>query len=467
MIKWTREIMNVLLINPPHVLSTKNAWYDIMSVMPPLGLAWIASVLERDGHRVKILDANALRLVPQQVPPWVREQGPFELVGITATTPLITSALTIARLLKTQCPDTPIVLGGVHPTVLPEGVLRESAVDFVVRGEGENTVRELAAGRPREEIAGISYRQQGATVHNPDRPLIADLDELPLPAYHLLPMAKYRPAAGAAKRTPATSVLATRGCPGRCSFCYRIFGPRLRVRSGRQVAAEVQFLQERYGIKEVCFYDDTFTASKREVQAFCAAIGEMRLDLTWSCFSRIDTFDEDTFRIMKHSGCHQVKNCCREILVNLNKRLPLDRVETVIRATQRLGLEVRAAFMLGSPGETEQTLEENIRFAIGLDPDLAIFNITTPFPGTEMYQWAEEHGYLRTQDWDQYNFAFPVMDLPTVSAATVLRYYRKAHRRFYLRPKLVWRQLARFRTLHSWSSGLRALRMLFRSASTH
>ena len=136
----------------------------------------------------------------------------------------------------------------------------------------------------------------------------------------------------------------------------------MRVRSGRHVAAEVRLLQGRYGIKEMCFYDDTFTAARREVQAFCTAVREMRLDLTWSCFSRIDTFDEEAFRIMKQSGCHQVmygvENCCRDILENLNKRLPLDRVETVIRATQRLGLRFRTAFMLGSPGETEQTLEE-------------------------------------------------------------------------------------------------------------
>jgi radical SAM superfamily enzyme YgiQ (UPF0313 family) len=461
--------MNVLLINPPHVLRKGNSWYDIMSTMPPLGLAWIAAVLEQDGHQVQILDANALGVIPERVPQWVREHGPFELVGITATTPLISRALSIARCLKAEYPSVPIVLGGVHPTVLPDEVLGEPAVDLVVRGEGENTMREIAAERPWAEIAGISFRRDGATVHNPDRELIANLDDLPLPAYHLLPMHKYRPAAGAAKRTPAISVLATRGCPGRCTFCYRIFGPRLRVRSGGQVAAEVQFLQEHYGIKEICFYDDTFTAAKREVRAFCEAVQELHLDLTWSCFSRIDTFDEETFRLMKASGCHQVmfgvEHCCREILENVNKRLSLDNVEGVIRATQRIGIEVRAAFMLGNPGETEESMEENIRFAIDLDPDLAIFNVTTPFPGTEMYRWADEHGYLRTKNWDEYSFSIPVMELPTVRSAAVLRYYRMAHRRFYLRPKYVWRQLLRLRSLHAWFSCLRALRMLIRSRS--
>ena len=236
--------------------------------MPSLGIAWLAAVLEKDGHQVKILDAHAERLPLDAIPQWVKEHGPFDLVGLTATTPLIGNALEIARDLKSQFPATLVVLGGVHPTVLPAESLAEPAVDLVVRGEGEETVREIAAETPWDKIAGISYRQDGAVVHNPDRKLIDDLDTLPFPAYHLLPMHRYRPAAGAAKRLPATSVLATRGCPGRCSFCYRIYGNRLRCRSGLNLALEVKLLQDRYGIKEICFYDDTFTAVRRECGPF-------------------------------------------------------------------------------------------------------------------------------------------------------------------------------------------------------
>ncbi len=460
--------MNVLLINPPWVVrQSKNLWRNVASVMPPLGLAWLAAVLERDGHRVRILDANADQLFVDQVPPWVRQHGPFDLVGITATTPLIDNALEIARLLKAEWPGVTMVLGGVHPTVLPEEVLQESAVDLVVRGEGENTLREIVARKPWEEIAGVSFRREQAIVHNPPRELIAELDSLPLPAYHLLPMDKYRPAAGAAKRTPATSVLATRGCPGRCTFCYRQFGSRLRCRSGRNVAEEVKLLQDRYGIKEICFYDDTFTAVRREVKAFCRALEEMKLDLTWSCFSRIDTFHEDLFRMMKHSGCHQVmfgvETGNRQILEGINKRTDPEKVEAVIRATQKIGIEVRAAFMLGNPGETEATLRQNIRYAIRLNPDLALFNVTTPFPGTEMFQWAEQNGYLLTKNWRDYDLSVPVLNLPTVSAETVARYYHRAHRCFYLRPGMIFKRLGKMRSRQQWCSALRGLRMLLGS----
>jgi anaerobic magnesium-protoporphyrin IX monomethyl ester cyclase len=459
--------MRVLLVNPPWVIrSRKNVWRNVASIMPPLGLAWLAAVLERAGHDVEILDAHALRMELDDVVAWARGRKPFDLVGVTATTPLIGNALEIARQFKAESPSIRIVLGGVHPTVMPDEALAEPAVDVVVRGEGEDTICELAAGGPLENIDGISYRRDGQAVHNRDRALIADLDTLPLPAYHLLPMDKYRPAAGAAKRTPATSVLATRGCPGRCTFCYRIFGDRLRCRSGRRVAEEVKLLQERYGIREICFYDDTFTAVKREVRAFCQAVQDMKLDLTWSCFSRIDTFDEEVFRLMKQSGCHQVmvgvESASPEILKNINKKIDVERVATVIAAMKKLGLEVRAAFMLGNPGETLETMEENVRFAVRLNPDLAQFNITTPFPGTEMYGWAEANGCLMTKNWEDYDLSRPVLRLPTVAPEAVQRYYDVAHRRFFLRPSFILKRLWRLRNPREWATALRGLRMVLK-----
>jgi len=457
--------MRILLINPPvHAKPRKTIWRYVSSTMPPLGLAWLAAVLEQEGHRVKVLDAPPENLGIDGIVQWVRFHGPFDLVGLTASTPLVANAIEIARGIRSEAPSTRIVLGGVHPTVLPEEVLSEPAVDVAVRGEGERTILELAAERPLEDVAGISFRMDGAVSHTPDRRLIDDLNTLPLPAYHLLPMSKYRPAAGAAKRVPATSVLATRGCPSRCTFCYRLCGRRLRVRSGLKVAEEVKLLQDRYGVREVCFYDDIFTMVKREVKAFCAGIRDLGIDLTWSCFSRIDTFNEDTFRMMKDAGCHQVmfgvETSNRQILENISKRIDPERVEWVVRTTQKIGIEVRAAFMLGNPGETVETMEENIRFAIQLEPDLALFNITTPFPGTEMFEWADGNGLLKTKDWRHYNLSMPVMELPTVPSEKVLEYYRTAHRRFYLRPAYILKRLKRLRSREELWSAVRAMRML-------
>ncbi|MBI5724478.1 MAG: cobalamin B12-binding domain-containing protein [Planctomycetes bacterium] len=456
--------MRILFINPPWVRRKDNIWHDVASVMPPLGLAWMAAVLEKQAHQVRIFDAHAEHVGLDEIAARLRQWGPFDIVGITATTSLINNALHIARQAKEIMPSARVVLGGVHPTVLPEEVLGEPAVDVVVRGEGEMTIGELAAGRPLEDIPGISFRQGGAVKHNPERPLIADLDSLPLPAYHLLPMDRYHPALGAYKRLPAISMLATRGCPGRCTFCYRQFGRKLRVRSGERLAEEAKFLHDNYGIRELSFYDDTFTAVKRVVRRFCLELRRLRVDLTWSCFSRIDAVDELTLRIMKRTGCHQImygiESASPAILMNINKRVNLAQAKRAVRMTKNVGISVRAAFMLGNPGETIQTMEESLRFAMRLNPDLVIFNITTPFPGTEMFDWADRNGCIRTRDWEDYDLAHTVMELPTVSGEQINKFYRKAYWRFFLRPEYISMRLASMRTLGDWAqafSGLRAV----------
>jgi radical SAM superfamily enzyme YgiQ (UPF0313 family) len=475
--------MKVLLVNPPWHLRKGNIWRDTASAMPPLGLAWIAASLELRGHQVQILDAHAERLPLDTVRQRLDAMADFDWVGISSTTSLIGNALEIARMAKARWPASRLAMGGVHPTVLPEEVLAEPAVDVVVRGEGEVTMQELVSGADFSNVLGISYRQETATArqgqdgpathgqnaratgavrHNEHRPLIADLNSLPMPAYHLLPMSRYHPAAGASKRLPAVSMLATRGCVGRCTFCYRIFGPTLRCRSGRALAEEAQFLQQRYGIREVCFYDDTFTAVKKEIREFCRSLGELKVDLTWSCFSRIDAVDEDTLRAMKQAGCHQImygfESASPEILRNVGKRVDLDQAAETVRITRKVGIDIRAAFMLGNPGETEQTLEQTLQYAIRLRPELVIFNIATPFPGTEMFDWANRGGLLKTRDWEDYDLAHAVMELPTISSEKVREFYRKAYRRFYLRPRYIAGRLASIRSLGDIAQTLRGLR---------
>jgi radical SAM superfamily enzyme YgiQ (UPF0313 family) len=430
--------------------------------MPPLGLAWMAAVLERQGHHVHILDAHAERVNIDRFPDRLRELGQFNIIGITATTALINNALEIARMAKAQQPASKVVLGGVHPTVLPEEVLAEKAVDLVVRGEGENTILDIASEKPFTEIDGISFRIDRQVQHNPERALIKNLDTIGMPAWHLLPMDKYYPAAGTSKRLPAISMLTTRGCPGRCTFCYRIFGQRLRVRSGRKIAEEVKYLQDNYGIREICFYDDTFTVHKKEVYAFCQGLDELGVDITWSCFSRVDTVNEDLLATMKECGCHQImygiESASPAILKNIGKRTESVKAEEAVRITRKVGIDVRAAFMLGNPGETKETLEETLTYAIKLNPEIAIFNITTPFPGTEMFDWAKANGYLTTTDWEDYDLANPVMELPTISSEQIQQFYQKAYRKFFLRPSYLAMRIAKIRSVVDLIDAGRALK---------
>jgi len=346
-----------------------------------------------------------------------------------------------------------VLMGGVHPTVLPEEVLAGGDVDVAVRGEGELTLVELLGGADAAEVAGISWRDaDGVIRHNPARRELVEMGELPFPAYHCLPMSRYRPAVGSYRRLPATSTVVSRGCPWGCTFCYgSMLGSRYRFLGAERILAEIECLQRDYGFREISFYDDTFTAHP-ELDELCRALIERRRPVSWSCFARADTVDLQRLHLMRRAGCHQVmfglESADETVLAMLDKRIDPADVERASLAARKAGLEVRIAVMFGNPGETEESLERTMRFLERLNPDIIIVNITTPYPGTAMYDWAAERGYLRTTDWEEYDLARCVMELPTVDSGTVERYYRTAYRRYYFRlPYLLQRVCG----LRSWS----------------
>lgn len=438
--------MKVLLINPPWNIDTASVWAVINPSYPSLGLLYIAGVLMRSGHDVSIIDARALQLTVDTLRNKLRELGYApDFIGITATTRIIDNALVCAKICREIFSQTRIVLGGVHPTLRPEEVLSNDFVDYVVRDEGEFTMDELAAGKPLEEIMGLSYKTPAGIMHNARRPFLDDLDILPMLPTHLLPMERYHPALGAYKRLPAFGLLTTRGCPGRCTYCYQNFGPKFRYHSARRLVEQIRALQKNHGIREISFYDDTFTVVRRNVMEFCRLAVEEKLGISWSCFSRVDCVDLEILKMLKAAGCHQimygVESADPQILLNINKRIDLNRVREAVKMTREAGINCRLAFMFGNPGETEETMEKTMQCAIEMDSDVAIFNIATPYPGTAMYDWAKQGGYLKTEDWTQYNFSQSVMELPTVSSIKVEEYYKQAFRRFYFRPKYLIRRL--------------------------
>jgi len=456
----------ILLINPPWIIGEdRNLWQQIASCWPSLGLAYIAAVLEKAGHRVYYLDYSAHHYTVEDTRRVLRHYENIDFVGLTATTPLINNALAIAQVAKEILPGAKTVFGGVHPSVLPEEVLSHPQVDFVVVDEGEETMAELVANETYKEVLGLCYKESGKIIKNQLRPLIKDLDAIPPPAYHLLPMDKYYPAVGSYKRLPAMILFATRGCPGRCTFCYRTFRGVVRKRSARNIINEIKILQRDYGIKEVAFYDDTFTLFKDVVREFCDIIIREKIDVTWSCFTRVDQVDEGLLRAMKKAGCHLilfgVESADEQILKNIKKNIFLKQVEEVVKLARGLGIETRASFMFGNQGETEETIKKTIDFAIKLDPDEVQFNIATAYPGTELFNWAKERGYIKTFNWNDYNVSNIVLELPGLNRAKMQYYYELAHRRFYFRPKIILRRLSHIRTLDQLRQEIRGGVSLF------
>ncbi len=456
----------VLLINPPWIIGDdRNLWKEVASCWPSLGLAYIAAVLEKEGHKVYYLDCAAEHYVVKDMETVLNQYSDLDFIGLTATTPLIKNALAVAQIAKQKFGRARIVLGGVHPTVMPDEVLSNPQVDYVVIDEGEETMRDLVGGKKEEEILGLCYKKDGRIIKNFQRPLIQNLDEIPPPAYHLLPMKKYYPAVGSYKRLPAMSIFATRGCPGRCTFCHRAFKGVVRKRSAADIINEIKLLQRDYGIKEISFYDDTFTLFKDVIKEFCETVIKEKIDITWSCFSRVDYITEESLRLMKKSGCHLilfgVESADENILQSINKRISLDQVVAVVNLAKKVGIETRASFMFGNQGETEETIKKTIDFAIKLDPDAVQFNIATAYPGTELFNWAKACGYIKTFDWNDYSMSNVVLKLPDLDQKKLQYYYALAHRKFYFRPKVILRRLLHIRTLEQLKQELRGALAIF------
>lgn len=444
---------DVLLINPPYFKKGGNIWKTVSSCMPPQGLAVLAACIEQKGFSVKILDTSAEKLALEDMKPHLEKYYTTpKFIGLTASTVTVSNAYAVSRICKKLWPDAKIIFGGVHASSKPEEPLKNNVADVVIRGEAEYAFVDFIKGLPLPQIKGLTYLGEGGViVHNPEGPLV-DLDTLPLPAYHLLPIEKYYPAVGSYKRLPVMSIVTSRGCPGKCTFCYQPFGTALRQRSPRKIADEIKYLVEKWGIKEICFYDDNFTTFKKGTRELCNILLNEKIDITWICFARVDWIDLDLLKLMKKSGCHQIlfgaESANQEILNNLRKNITPDKVRAAVKAAKEAGIDCRVTFLFGSPGETEETMKQTIDFALELDPDIALFNIVSPNPGTQMYDWAVKNNYLSMRQWDDYDWGEVILNLPTVSPEKVKEYYKLAFKKFYLRPKYILRRIFKIRHIN-------------------
>jgi anaerobic magnesium-protoporphyrin IX monomethyl ester cyclase len=435
--------MKVCLINPPWFTKKGNIWSQIRSTFPPLGLLYLASFLERENIEVDVIDFQASFQSWEDAERVITTRH-YDFYGITATTPTVYSGYRIARIIKTHYPDTKVIFGGVHVTALPEEALSEESIDFVIRGEGEGALLKLIRGAPFESIAGLSYKEKGNPRHIEPDGLVHDLDSIPFPAFHKVNLKLYHPAIGSYCRLPAINMLTSRGCVGKCTFCNSANIP-LRVRSAENIFEEIRVLYKNYGIKEISFYDDTFTVHRKNVEKLCDLLIGNKIDISWCCFTRADCITFPLLKRMKAAGCHQVmygiEAASTEILKNIKKVIDYNENKMALELTKKAGIKVRCTFMLGNPGETIETINDTIRYSIQLDPDIALYNITMPYPGTEMFSWAKQNGYLLHERWDEYDLSYPVMKLPSISTELLAKKYKQAFRDFYLRPSFVFKKL--------------------------
>jgi len=472
--------LKVLLIVPQSRLPIETR------TTPPLGIAYIGAVAQGRGDEVRLIDLNVDETPLQTFVKW----GP-DIVGITANTSQIKAAWNAAAELRTLGSKATIVLGGVHPTVLPEESLEKPQIDIIVHGEGEYTWLELSqilsgrladgqTGLPPETLShvqGISYKNaDGRPIHTPGRPPIpaSELDHLPFPAYNLFQLDRYsnlQPTLDVrGQRGKSFAIMTSRGCPYRCTFCSQsIFPERWRGRSPENVVAEWRHLIQDLGATEIGVLDDSFNIDVRRVRRICELLIAEKLNLIpWIMINgiRANLADEETLRLMRRAGCIRtafgVESGDQVILNSIDKHLELEVVKQAFRTARKVGLETIGFFMIGLPGDTEESINRTIALACELDPVVANFSMTTPFPGTVL--WEQVHtggGRLLIEDWDEFVFfeGKARYELGPLTAELMERKWREAYQRFYLRPHRILGTLLRKST---WSDPARIVRMALR-----
>lgn len=452
--------MNIVLVNPSWRLGKESVVKKVVAIYPPLGLAYIASYLRENlDVSVEIIDAYAHNLSDEEYRNKIKKIKP-DIVGITAYTPTLESALICAQITRHTIPNAEIILGGPHPTLLPGDILKNEAVDIVVRGEGERTMIDLCKMkydcRKISQVKGISYKKEEKIINNEPREPIENLDIIPFPAWDLLPIDSYRPSSGTYKRLPAMSMITSRGCPFECTYCCKpIVGASVRYRSPENIIEEIIHLSERYGVKEISFYDDSFTLNKSRLIHLCDLIVKRGLDLTWSCSTRVDLVNQSLLDKMSSAGCisicYGIESGDQNILDTMKKGITLNQARDALKWTHKAGIETRTSYIFGFPEETIETMEKTINFALELNSDFAIFNLAIPLPGTELYENAKLRGLLYYDGIELYKRSIggcPLIKVNGISRGELMYFYKNSYRRFYLRKEYLLNRLLKIESLY-------------------
>ncbi len=425
---------NVLLINPP-----AQGVYDTIDIkLPPLGLVYIAAVLRKNGHFVKIIDLN----VQENLWETVKERK-WNIVGLSGDTSRYPVSMKIAEQIKKHFGYT-IFTGGPHVTFFEKETLNTGFVDYVIRGEGEyvtlDLVNALEKGLPPENVRGVTFKRDGKIVKTLRAPIIKDLDNLPYPARDLLPMEKYKITRFFGR--PITSILTSRGCPFNCYFCSSSQFSNLvwRTRSPKNIVDEIEYVYKTFEYNAFAFVDDNFTLNPKRVIEIAKEIVRRKLDIYWWAFSRVDELlgHEDMVEWMAKSGCRMVflgiESVSEEVLKEYNKGITANDSIRAVKLLNRYGITVWGSFIIGALDETREMILNTIKFAKLLDPKNVQFSVLTPFPGTRLYEDAERMGIIVHKNWKYYDGAHALMRTKYLEPKEIQMLLNRAYVSFYIRP---------------------------------
>jgi anaerobic magnesium-protoporphyrin IX monomethyl ester cyclase len=414
-----------------------SAWYHGKR-LPPIGLMYVAAALEEAGCRVQMLDNYLMNKPASELKAHIAKVNP-QIVGITCGSATYRPCIETAKAVKEILPTCKVVVGGWHASYMPETLLVNPEIDYVLMGEGERAIVELAIAITTGDepaiasIPGVACQRQSKNIINQPK-FIENMDEIPYPARHLLPLELYDRTIEFLKAKPADVMSISRGCVFNCGFCEtrKLWGNICRSFSPKRVIGEIQDLQSRYGTKGIYFINDNFTLRKKETLELCSQMVESKLDLEWVCDTRVDIVNHELLAAMSKAGCKTiwfgVESGSPRILNRIGRNTTLQQIEDAFNLCHKNDIQVACSFMLGLPDETLADMEASLKFAKKLDPDWCQFNIFIAYPDSKLYQeMLESKKYTRLDEFllsvktDEYDYDALVQ--------IQKRFFRDFHRR--------------------------------------
>lgn len=452
--------MKVLLIYPPAFSLIRESLppvvEDSTGVYPPLGLLYVGAYADSIPEcEVSLIDCQAEKLDYHELEKRIIEIRP-DVVGIQVMTFTLIDAVQTSELIKKVCPETFVVFGGPHPTLYPHETVRLESVDAVIYGEGEypfkKMLERMVIKKEIENIRGVILK--GDLSLNNQLDFIENLDDLKMPAYHLLNLSLYSSPLASSERV--MTMMSSRGCPGKCIFCDRPqMGKKFRKRSAESVVSEMMLCVKEYGVTEIKFYDDTFTIDKQRVSKICDLLIKAELKIKWEIRARIDTMTPEIISKLYKAGCirihYGVETGSPRLQKKIKKYLDLSRVKEVFKLTHEAGIETLGYFMLGLPSENQQDLKMTFKLIKDLPMDYAHIGIFTPYPGTEIYRQALENGVYENDFWREFA-QHPVSEFmpkywtEIFSEEELLEEIKVAYGLFYNRPIYILKRLLKVRS---------------------
>jgi anaerobic magnesium-protoporphyrin IX monomethyl ester cyclase len=454
--------MKILFLNPPFTEYAGIEGHGGKAL--PLNIAYVAAYLrqQRPDIELRVLDCEALELNYEQIRTEIEKIKP-DLVAITTPTPAFNQVLEVCRIIKDISSQITTILGGPHPTALPQETMSNENIDALVVGEGEITFSELVNAidkkTPLTEVMGIYFKDSdGHVCKTAPREFIKDLDILPFPARDLFDTDLYfAPPTKRMSSKKGGNMITSRGCCFQCTYCMAsyMWQRRVRFRSIKNVVDEIQECVEKYDMGEFNFHDELFTVNRNRTIEFCKEIKRRKISIAWVCMLRADFIDEEMLREMKEAGCKKVvfgfESGSQKILDEMNRKMDLSKIGDAVKTVKKSGLKTAGNFIIGYIGETEETIKQTISLSKKLNTDTMAFFVASPYPGTEFYRKAKERGYFRKDfTWKDFTLVsnnLPPLNLPGLPAEKILYWQKKAYRDYYLNPMYIWSKVTGIKSM--------------------